>query len=137
MDSYEMRPLHVLSAKEEGEIITYQQCLENQSESDKRSIYVGNVDYGSTARNLEDLFVVCGSINRISILLNKYDNHPKGYAYIEFECASSVERALTLHETIFRGRPLKVMPKRKNLPGHCKTERVPYSARPDMNAGPF
>jgi polyadenylate-binding protein 2 len=47
-------------------------------------VYIGNVDYGATAEELEQHFHGCGSINRVTILCNKFDGTPKGFAYIEF-----------------------------------------------------
>jgi polyadenylate-binding protein 2 len=38
------------------------------------------------------------------------------FAYIEFADAASVDNALILNDTEFKGRKLKVMPKRTNLP---------------------
>lgn len=38
--------------------------LEEKIEADNRSVYVGNVDYGATAEELEQHFHGCGSINR-------------------------------------------------------------------------
>ncbi|XP_038004545.1 embryonic polyadenylate-binding protein 2 isoform X2 [Motacilla alba alba] len=77
-------------------------------EADQRSIYVGNVDYGGTAEELESHFNSCGQINRVTILCDKFSGHPKGYAYIEFEEQSSVKAAVELDESIFRGRVIKV-----------------------------
>lgn len=37
---------------------------EEKVEIDNRSVYVGNVDYGATAEELEDHFHGCGFINR-------------------------------------------------------------------------
>lgn len=39
---------------------------------------VFKVDYSATAEDLEAHFHGCGSINRITILCNKYTGHPKG-----------------------------------------------------------
>ncbi|XP_035169727.1 polyadenylate-binding protein 2 [Oxyura jamaicensis] len=52
--------------------------LEEKMEADARSIYVGNVDYGATAEELEAHFHGCGSVNRVTILCDKYSGHPKG-----------------------------------------------------------
>ncbi|VDD82577.1 unnamed protein product [Mesocestoides corti] len=90
---------------------------EEKAEVDLRSIYVGNVDYGSTADELEAHFRCCGAINRVTILCDRYTGHPKGFAYIEFENADAIEAAVALDDSNFRGRPLKVMPKRTNIPG--------------------
>ena len=39
------------------------------------------------------------------------------YAYIEFAEVESIELALKFNDTEFKGRPLKVTEKRKNVPG--------------------
>nr|CAG4648947.1 EOG090X0FQT [Polyphemus pediculus] len=65
--------------------------IEDKMEVDGRSVYVGNVDYGATAEELEQHFHGCGSINRVTILCNKYDGHPKGFAYVEFGDKDSVQ----------------------------------------------
>lgn len=96
---------------------------EEKAEVDLRSIYVGNVDYGSTAEELESHFGCCGAINRITILVDKFTGHPKGFAYVEFESADAIEAAVALDESNFRGRQLKVLPKRTNIPGLSATNR--------------
>lgn len=68
------------------------------------------VDYGATAEELEQHFHGCGAVNRVTILCNKYDGHPKGFAYIEFSEKDSVQMAMALDESLFRGRQLKVRP---------------------------
>uniref|UniRef100_A0A671N594 Polyadenylate-binding protein 2-B-like n=1 Tax=Sinocyclocheilus anshuiensis TaxID=1608454 RepID=A0A671N594_9TELE len=52
--------------------------IEEKMEADGRSIYVGNVDYGATAEELEAHFHGCGSVNRVTILCDKFTGHPKG-----------------------------------------------------------
>ncbi|CAH0478501.1 unnamed protein product [Peronospora belbahrii] len=81
------------------------------------SIYIGQVDYGSTPEELQALFQSCGTINRVTILCDKFTGQPKGYAYIEFASHDAVESALLLNDTMFRGRQLKVTPKRINVRG--------------------
>jgi len=104
--------------------------LEEKMEVDARSIYVGNVDYGATAEELEQHFHGCGAVNRVSILCNKFDGHPKGFAYIEFTDKDSIETAMALDESLFRGRQLKIMPKRTNRPGMSTSNRPPRGMRP-------
>merc|ERR1719471_2545494 len=100
--------------------------FEEKMEVDARSVYVGNVDYGSTAEELEQHFHGCGSINRVTILCNKYDGNPKGFAYVEFADKDSVDTAMALDDSLFRERQIKVMPKRTNQPGISSTNRPPY-----------
>ncbi|XP_032743961.1 embryonic polyadenylate-binding protein 2 [Rattus rattus] len=92
-------------------------------EADHRSVYVGNVDYGGSAAELEAYFSPCGEIHRVTILCDKFSGHPKGYAYIEFASKSSVQAAVRLDESTFRGRVIKVLPKRTNFPGISSTDR--------------
>ncbi|XP_044901563.1 embryonic polyadenylate-binding protein 2 isoform X4 [Felis catus] len=79
-----------------------------QLESDHRSVYVGNVDYGGTAEELEAYFNSCGEVHRVTILCDKFSGHPKGYAYIEFAAESSAQAAVALDKSIFRGRVIKI-----------------------------
>ncbi|KAK4968723.1 hypothetical protein LTR66_011782 [Elasticomyces elasticus] len=83
---------------------------ENKEDIDARSIFVGNVDYGASPEEIQTHFQSCGSINRVTILLDKFTGHPKGYAYVEFTEPNLVGNALVLNESVFRGRNLKVLP---------------------------
>ena len=116
---------------------------EDKEEIDARSIFVGNVDYGASPEEIQAHFQSCGSINRVTILLDKFTGQPKGYAYVEFAEPSLVAQALVLNESVFRGRNLKVsvvlpivypdhqvqstnvmsvqvVPKRTNVPGMAR-----------------
>ncbi|KAJ2751063.1 hypothetical protein H4S06_004222 [Coemansia sp. BCRC 34490] len=84
---------------------------------DARSIYVGNVDYVTTPDELHEHFKGSGSINRVTIRTDKFTGHPKGYAYVEFGTLDAVTKAQLLDGSMLHGRPLKVNPKRTNVPG--------------------
>ena len=47
---------------------------------DDKSVYIGNVDYSTTPEQLKNHFKSCGSIERVTILVNKYTGRPKGFA---------------------------------------------------------
>ena len=98
---------------------------EEKMEADQRSIYVGNVDYSATAQELEAHFQGCGSINRVTILCDKFSGQPKGYAYVEFGDKDAVQTAMALDESLFKGRQIKVVSKRTNRPGISSTDRFP------------
>jgi len=91
-------------------------------ESDSRSVYVGNVDYGATPEELQEHFKSCGEINRITIMVDKYTCCPKGFAYMEFKNPGDVQNACLLNDSLFRGRQLKVTAKRTNIPGYMYTK---------------
>ncbi|KAL3901303.1 MAG: hypothetical protein SGCHY_000720 [Lobulomycetales sp.] len=86
------------------------------SDADARSIYIGNVDYSSTPEEVQEHFQSCGTINRVTIVCDKWSGHPKGFAYVEFAEASLVQNALLLNDSVFKGRQLKVTAKRTNIP---------------------
>merc|ERR1712176_274967 len=92
----------------------------DREEVDRRSVYAGNVDYGSTPEEVQEHFKSCGQINRITILVDKFTGSPKGFAYIEFADEQSVQNSLLLNGSLFRGRQLKVVQKRTNIPGYMK-----------------
>ncbi|KAL2111528.1 hypothetical protein VUR80DRAFT_9882 [Thermomyces stellatus] len=94
-----------------------QETTESKDDVDSRSIFVGNVDYSASPEEVQAHFQSCGSINRVTILLDKFTGHPKGYAYVEFAEPSLVAQALVLNESILKGRSIKVVPKRTNIPG--------------------
>ena len=110
-------------------------------EADAHSTYVGKVDSGATAEELEAHFHGCGSVNHVTILCDKFSGHPKEFAYIEFSDKQSVRASLALDDFLFRGRQIKVIPKRTNRPGISTADQgfpqVRFRARtPDYNSSP-
>ncbi|XP_053990645.1 embryonic polyadenylate-binding protein 2-B-like [Hylaeus volcanicus] len=104
---------------DEERVLDGQDCSFRSSDDvDSRSIFVGNIDYAATPLELREHFKLCGYINRITLMVDRYTGHPKGYAYIEFQNESAISTAVMLSDSIFRDRPLKVSAKRKNIPGY-------------------
>ncbi|KAM7499485.1 hypothetical protein LguiA_023899 [Lonicera macranthoides] len=87
-----------------------------KEEADARSIYVGNVDYACTPEEVQQHFQSCGTVNRVTILTDKF-GQPKGFAYVEFVEIDAVQNAVLLNESELHGRQLKVAAKRTNVPG--------------------
>ncbi|XP_042384855.1 polyadenylate-binding protein 3-like isoform X1 [Zingiber officinale] len=88
----------------------------NKEEADARSIYVGNVEYACTPEEVQQHFQSCGTVNRVTILTDKF-GQPKGFAYVEFVEAEAVQEALQLNDSELHGRQLRVAAKRTNVPG--------------------
>ncbi|KAJ0961637.1 hypothetical protein J5N97_001134 [Dioscorea zingiberensis] len=86
-----------------------------KEEVDARSIYVGNVDYACTPEEVQQHFQSCGTVNRVTILTDKF-GQPKGFAYVEFVEVEAVQNAILLNESELHGRQLKVSAKRTNIP---------------------
>ncbi|GMH05936.1 hypothetical protein Nepgr_007776 [Nepenthes gracilis] len=90
--------------------------MASREEVDSRSVFVGNVDYACTPEEVQQHFQSCGTVNRVTILTDKF-GQPKGFAYVEFLEVEAVQEALLLNESELHGRQLKVLPKRTNVPG--------------------
>lgn len=65
------------------------------------------VDYGCTPEEVQQHFQSCGTVNRVTILTDKF-GQPKGFAYVEFVEVDAVQNALLLNESELHGRQLKV-----------------------------
>jgi len=104
--------------------------------SDKRSIYIGQVDYGTTPEELVAHFSSCGVVERVTIACDKFSGRPKGYAYLEFQDDSSIENALKLDGSKFRERDLKVKTKRKNEPAAVRGGGGRFGGRFGGRGGP-
>ena len=100
-----------------GEDGTKHLSIQERQEIDNRSIYVGNIDYAATPEDVQELFKECGTVNRITILTDRITGTPMGYGFVEFESVESIPKALEHNQALFKGRPLKVIQKRTNVPG--------------------
>ncbi|EGO27369.1 hypothetical protein SERLADRAFT_446592 [Serpula lacrymans var. lacrymans S7.9] len=107
---------------------------EEKALSDSRSVFVGNVDYGATPEEIQAHFQACGTINRVTILCDKFTGHPKGYAYVEFAEPDFIDAALAMDNSLFRGRLIKTSstPRRMSLSMFkiCRAFSRPMSTAP-------
>ncbi|KAJ7937265.1 translation protein SH3-like domain-containing protein [Mycena leptocephala] len=109
-EAIKLRELQAAAAMEsntaDGED-TNMETEEDKSLADGRSVYVGNVDYSATPEEIQGHFQACGTINRVTILCDKFTGHPKGFAYVEFAEPEHIDAALTMDNSLFRGRLIK------------------------------
>eukprot|EP00980_Cylindrotheca_fusiformis_P011832 scaffold2816_cov121-Cylindrotheca_fusiformis.AAC.48 len=85
---------------------------------DGHSIYVGQVDYSATPEQLLSHFEACGTVERVTIVCDKFSGRPKGFAYLEFSTDEAVQNACKLDGSELLGRAIKVHPKRVNIAGY-------------------
>ncbi len=57
-------------------------------------IYVGNLSYQVTEEELRQEFAAFGAVNTVSIVTDRYDNRPKGFAFVEMPTKSEAEAAI-------------------------------------------
>lgn len=61
----------------------------NKEEVDGRSVFVGSVDYGTAPEELQQIFQQCGTVNRVTILTDKFGNPKVGIAGQQWVCAQA------------------------------------------------
>ena len=74
-----------------------------------RKIYVGNLNYSTSERELEDLFSQYGNVASTSIIVDRMTDRSKGFGFVEMEDEQAAEAAISaLNNYEFGGRNLKV-----------------------------
>ncbi|KAJ0961593.1 hypothetical protein J5N97_001090 [Dioscorea zingiberensis] len=136
-----LQEMHDKVAKEMGAPALEDSSVANSTQAEKeevdaRSIYVGNVDYACTPEEVQQHFQSCGTVNRVTILTDKF-GQPKGFAYVEFVEVEAVQNAILLNESELHGRQLKVSAKRTNIPGMKQFEGRGFRARRPYMPPPF
>ncbi len=57
-------------------------------------IYVGNLSYQATEEGLRQEFAAYGAVGSVSIVTDRYDNRPRGFAFVEMPNKSEAEAAI-------------------------------------------
>jgi len=104
------------SAQATGSASTSGAAAGSGTKRDGYSVYVGQVDYSATPEELLAHFEPCGTVERVTIVCDKFTGRPKGFAYLEFQTEEAMENAVKLDGTNFKDRQLKVTHKRVNDP---------------------
>lgn len=77
---------------------------------EKQTLFIGNLAFKSSERELRKLFNQCGEVFSIRLMTDKVTRKPRGYGFIEMD-KSGAQRALAeLNEYEFMGRDLRVSP---------------------------
>ena len=74
-----------------------------------KKIYVGNLNYGTTADGLEGLFSSYGEVASVSVVTDRETQQPRGFAFVEMATDESAAQAISsLDGQEFEGRRLRV-----------------------------
>jgi hypothetical protein len=73
-----------------------------------RKIYVGNLEYSTTERELKELFQPYGSIESVNIPLNRYNGKARGFGFVTFENETDAQHAVEMNGQEFKNRSLQV-----------------------------
>ncbi len=86
-----------------------------------KTIYVGNLEFGSTEDELRSLFEAYGQIERITLVRDRDTGQPRGFGFVEMVNDGEAEKAIqAVNGTELRGRVLNVSearPKREHAGG--------------------
>ena len=72
-------------------------------------LYVGNLSYDATEDDLRNLFAQIGAVTSCSMIMDKYTNKPRGFAFVEMGSQEDATRAnAELNNKELQGRRLVV-----------------------------
>jgi translation initiation factor 4B len=69
--------------------------------------HLGNLPFDAGQEHIEDFFNGC-EVTNVRIVEDKIEKRPKGFGYVEFATVDGLKKALTLNQTQFRGRNIKI-----------------------------
>jgi len=73
------------------------------------SIFVGNLDYSATSKDLEQVFAEYGTVKRVQIPTDRETGRPRGFAFVEMETEAEEDQAIQeLDGAEWLGRTLQV-----------------------------
>jgi RNA recognition motif-containing protein len=73
------------------------------------NIYVGNLPYSITDRELRELFEAHGEVSSASVIIDKFSGQSKGFGFVEMPSQDEANRAIEqLNESSQQGRNLRV-----------------------------
>ena len=74
-----------------------------------KKLYVGNLSYGVTNANLEEMFAPFGEVRSAQVIQDRDTGRSKGFGFVEMDNDNNARDAISgLHEKEHDGRPLTV-----------------------------
>jgi RNA recognition motif-containing protein len=93
-----------------------------------KSLYVGNLPFGTTADELRETFAQFGTVSRAQVVTDRETGRSRGFGFVEM--ADGAEEAIAnLNGAMFQGRTLTVNEARP------REERRPAGNRPQTTSG--
>lgn len=82
-----------------------------------KKLFVGNIDWGTTDEQLQELFSQYGDIEEAVIIKDRFSGRSKGFGFVTFTNDEDADKAAEeLHEKDFNGRNLVVNEARPQQP---------------------
>lgn len=75
----------------------------------ENEIYVGNLPFNTSEKDLEKLFSGYGKVKEVKIIKDRFSGRSKGFAFVSFEDKEDMKKAISeTNGKEFQGRELKV-----------------------------
>jgi RNA recognition motif-containing protein len=98
-------------------------------------IFVGNLPFGATESQLNELFSQHGEVTSVSIVKDKFTDRSRGFAFVEMTAADAATAAIAaLNQHQLEGRPLTVNVARERTEG-ARPPRGGGDRRPPRSGG--
>jgi RNA recognition motif-containing protein len=74
-----------------------------------KKLYVGNLSFGTTSKDLETLFSQVGTCESVAVITDRATGQSRGFGFVEMSSASEAQKAITeLNGKDLQGRTLNV-----------------------------
>jgi RNA recognition motif-containing protein len=85
-------------------------------------LYVGNLPYEVTEKELTELFSTAGAPSRVRLPVDRETGKPRGFAFVEYSDPAQAQGAIQrFDKNLFKGRPLSVNEARPREEGAART----------------
>ena len=72
-------------------------------------LYVGNLSFTTTEGDLKEHFATCGTVVSCNVIMDKYTNKSRGFAFVEMGSQEEANKAIAEKNGVeFQGRALTV-----------------------------
>jgi len=74
-----------------------------------KKLYVGNLGFDVTDKDLEELFTQAGVCESVAVITDKFSGQSRGFGFVEMSSSAEAQKAIQqLNGHDFKGRALKV-----------------------------
>ncbi len=93
----------------------------------EKKLYIGSLSYDTTEDTVRDLFSQAGTVNSVSIIVDKFSGRSKGFGFVEMSSEEEAKKAIEMFNgkdldgrniIVDEARPMKKKPFRRFSSGH-------------------
>ncbi len=97
-----------------------------------KKLYVGSLSYDTKEESLKDLFSQAGTVNSVSIIVDRFSGRSKGFGFVEMSSEQEAKKAIEMFNgkefegrniVVSEARPIKKKPFRKSFHSHKNFDR--------------